>query len=186
MRAIVLALAAMLTACGGAVVHDRGDPGPDPTPTGEPEPGRPMNLEAAFARFSACMERSTWNDTNMPSVANQIAESDAGGGMCASCHNTGQGGAYLHSEDVASGGADMFFDMNRTRPYVQKLVLGTVDQNGVFLDLVPARRYIDKALDPNHPMYTLSDNRLNAVEQFVQLTLDRYHDYALDCAAPPP
>ena len=154
------------------------DPGVDPTPTPNAEPYKPLSLDQAWARFGACMQLAEWEQTGMPEVAWQAADSEAGGGRCFSCHETGTGGALLSID------GEIFFEENRKKPFVMKLVLGTVNENGAFEDLVPSWRFRDKGIDPNHPEYILTEEREQALEDFVNLTLERYHQYDVECAAP--
>lgn len=182
LAAIVLAAAA----CGPEIEDSSSsspagsDPTPAPGATPPPASMKPATLDQALARFGECMELSTWESIGMEDVAWQSAESDAGGGRCFSCHETGTGAALLSQDPLT------FFEENRTRPYILRLVLGTVDESGAFDDLVPAWRFRDKGTDPNHPSYILTEERETAIDGFVSLTLERYHDYALDCSATVP
>jgi len=63
-------------------------------------------------------------------------------------------------------------------PYIQKFVVGRVDGDGNFKDLVPAGRIVDKAgeacppgADGCHPLFGVSDEMKASVEQFVSITL---------------
>lgn len=154
----------------------------DATPTPEATPGepnyKPLSIDQALTRFGACMERDKWDALGMPDVAYQGSNSAAGGGRCYSCHYTGTGGAYLSNDE------DAFFEMNRKRPYILKLVLGTVNEAGQFDDLVPALRFRERGDESMHPKYILTDEREQALITFVEETLARYHDYTDSCGMP--
>lgn len=180
---LLAALSLAAVACGPADISGGASAEATPTPGATPDPAtepfKPMSLQQGFARFGACMELSTFESTGMADVSFQAAQSAAGGGRCFSCHETGTGGAML-SIDPAT-----FFEENRKMPFVMKLVGGVVDGNGSFSDLTPAWRFRDKGMDPNHPEFILTDDRELALKDFVELTMARYHQYDLDCAAAP-
>ena len=121
------------------------------------------------------MERSTFESTGMPDVSWQSAQSDAGGGRCFSCHETGTGGAMLSIEPA------LFFEENQKMPFVMKLVGGVVDGNGSFSDLTPSWRFRDKGMDPTPPEYILTDERAQSLLDFVNITMERYHQYDMAC-----
>ncbi len=141
-----------------------GDPEDPPPPT--------QTLAGALEEFGNCMNLDDWIATGM----NNLAQAQTAAGACTGCHSSGDGGAYLAAPVEAT------FEANRTMPYVKKLVSGTVDMNGAFAGLVDARRFINKGpeagncnpeTDNCHPVYSLSPNNTSAVENFVDLTLDR-------------
>lgn len=141
-----------------------GDPEDPPPPT--------QTLAGALEQFGDCMTLDDWLATGM----NTIAASQTQAGACTGCHSNGDGGEWLSAltEDT--------FEKNRMMPYVKKLVSGTVDQNGAFAGLVEARRMINKGpeaancnpeIDNCHPVYSLPPNKVAAIENFVNLTLDK-------------
>jgi hypothetical protein len=142
-------------------VDERGiEPPPPPV---EEQP--PTTLTAALQRFGDCMALQDFELTNMQDVANQGTED----GPCYACHATGTAGAFLSQNDT-----DMF-NMTRQSPYILKLTLGTVNTDGSFKDLVPARRFSDKGQEEGlHPSYILTAEREEAIRQFYDLTYQRY------------
>jgi cytochrome c5 len=144
-----------------------------PAPAGD---RRPRSLAEAITRFGACMNREIWDQTYGLSEETQIAHQQTEQGECTACHSTGTAGAFL-SASVADT-----FDLNRTRPYVLKLVLGTSNDDGSFKDLVPAWRYERKGGEGgDHPSYLLTPERKAAIDSFVDQTLVRFRDFAQPC-----
>lgn len=131
----------------------------------------PVTLSEALEQFGNCMTMDDWQATGMVDLPNQPTEA----GACKACHFAGMGGNYL------SGDAAVTFDKNRMFPYVLKIAVGTVDDNGAFLDLVAARRHIDKGVEsqncdtePCHPKFTLSPAMEAAVDDFFMFTYSRW------------
>lgn len=180
----LLASFASAAACGpaeirGTAADEEATPTPGSTPDPTLEPYRPISLQQGLQRFGECMEYSTFETTGMPDVSWQSAQSEAGGGRCYSCHETGTAGAMLSIDPM------LFFGENQKMPFVMKLVGGVVDENGAFADLVPAWRFRDKGMDPNHPEFILTSERELALKEFVDQTLARYHQYDMACTPAP-
>ncbi len=154
-----------------------GSTGPtDPGPTGN---FQPTTLAEALTRFGACMDRQVWDNTVGQGNNTRIAQQNTTQGKCMGCHSSGTAGAFL---SASSGDT---FDMNRTRPYVLKLVLSTANVDGSFKDLVAARRFEKKGSEGgDHPSYQLTQARLDAINSFVDQTLTSYHDYTQACNNP--
>ncbi len=136
----------------------------------------PVTLSSALEAFGDCMDYTVWMETGMT----HLPESQTEIGPCQGCHNAGDGGAWLSANDEET------FARNRTYPYVKRLVTGTVDENGAFDTLIPARRFLEKGsegCDPEiqncHPEFVLAPEIEEAVVQFVDLTLERWE--AGDC-----
>ena len=116
----------------------------------------PTNLRDAFKRFGECMDYNEWVTGGLDHIAKT---SSSGGAACTSCHNAGTASVYLNEQDP--GGTFTHFTQF---PYVERLVTGTVNDQGQFDTLVDARRLIDKGTDPrqinanNHPLFNLGDN----------------------------
>ena len=154
-------------------IQERGITPPSETPP--PADAPPTTLTAALRRFGDCMSIDDWDATNMQNVANQNTED----GPCYACHSSGTAGSFLsqNSQDM--------FDMNRQTPYILKLALGTVNSDGSFKDLVPARRFMDKGQEEGlHPSYLLSAERTQSVTDFYNLTYQHY--LAGNCTPAPP
>jgi MYXO-CTERM domain-containing protein len=160
-----------------AEAQERGLTGGAGGPTGT---YAPRNLSEALTRFGACMQRQTWDATYGASNATQTARQTSENGQCMACHTSGTGGAFL---SASSGDT---FEMNRLRPAVLKLVLSQSNDDGSFKDLIPARRYEKRGSEGgDHPAYQLTQERITALNSFVDQTLTRYHDYSIDCATTP-
>lgn len=153
------------------------------------DPGVPKNLRAAFKQFGACMDYEGWKAAKLHTLAAMQTEEE---GECRSCHNYGQASLWL------SGGTDnpenregeienatTFLKM-REFPYVQRLVVGRVTDDGTFDGLEPSRRIIDKGTEAqqllanSHPRYALSAELTLAVTNYVRDTISRMN--ANQCA----
>ncbi len=133
--------------------------------------GPPITLFDALAQFGQCMTWEDWQNTGMVKLADQPTTL----GACKTCHFAGMGGNYLSTDPVVT------FDNNRLFPFVLKIAVGTVDENGAFMDLVAARRHIDKGIEsqncdqePCHPVFTLSSQMETAVDEFFLLSYNRW------------
>jgi hypothetical protein len=165
---------------------------PEPTDPPPTMPSAPTNLQQALYRFGSCMQLTTWNQTigtsNDTNIAMQTATFQGNTTACNSCHNTGTGATFLSSINSET------FDMNRVYPYILRIVQGTVDPStGAFQDLIVSDRFMMKGqegcVNPDvglcHPTYTLSTAREDALRSFVNQTLERYHNYEMDCGKIP-
>lgn len=140
-----------------------------------PPPSGPT-LQEALQGFADCMSYDDWVNTGMDTIASSQTQY----GDCNGCHASGEGGFIankINDEDM--------FNKSRTFPYVKKFVSGTVDENGSFAGLVEARRIINKGneaanCDPDvdncHPVFSLPPAKVQAVEDFVSLTLTKYEN----------
>jgi hypothetical protein len=143
---------------------------------GEPiPPSEPKTLVQALTKFSECMAYTDFEATNFQNLANQNTNE----GQCLACHAYGL------------GGAPEFFTGQKNMPYLLKFVSGTVNTNGSFDDLVAARRYEEKRGDGGHPNYLMAADRIESMNQFFDLTYNRYRasiDTATPCVPdlPPP
>jgi hypothetical protein len=127
----------------------------------------------ALEEWGNCMSLDDWTQTGMDTLNNQQT---VGSGPCNGCHSTGQAGSFLSDNTVDT------FEANRKKPYMLKLVIGSVSSDGGFQDLVPAKRFIEKgsggcSLEDKtlcHPVYALQTSALNAVNNFFAKTKTRY------------
>mgnify|MGYP000435080990 CR=1 FL=1 len=133
--------------------------------------GGPITLSEALVQFGNCMSFDDWQTLGMVNLPNQTTEA----GACKSCHFAGMGGNYLSADSTLT------FEKNQTFPFVLKIAVGTVDDQGAFLDLVPARRHIDKGIEsqnctvePCHPKFMLSAAMVTAVDDFFTVTYERW------------
>ena len=105
-------------------------------------------------------------------------------GACRGCHNTGDGTFWASS--VLLGGVDMtqvMFDRTKESPYIRKLVVGTTDASGAFVDLTASDAIAKQAgvaaacVGPGcHPKFTLSQDQAQAIHDFVETTLQRWRN----------
>jgi hypothetical protein len=156
---------------GGGDGGGSGEGGGDTGAGGSGPVDPPLTLALALEQFGDCMDYTQWMETgmiNLPEAQTEI-------GPCQGCHNAGDGGAWLSANDEET------YARNRTYPYVKRLVTGTVDENGAFDTLIPARRFIEKGnegCDPQiqncHPEFVLPPDIEQAVVDFVDLTLERW------------
>ena len=88
------------------------------------------------------------------------------------CHSTGQGSAWL------SAASRETFEKAKQFPYIQKFVVGKLDENGSFDSIQPSKRLAAKADEicpPEstscHPRFGLSPTSRGAIDGFVATTL---------------
>jgi hypothetical protein len=128
------------------------------------------SLQDAYSQFGHCMNYDVFTQTGMGNLAQVETDMD---GPCLGCHNRGQGGLFLSADPYAT------FQNFQKFPYIEKLVVGTVDSKGNFAQLVPADRIPQKAsegcagTDPTqcHPRFGLSPTETDWIRIFVNTTL---------------
>lgn len=127
------------------------------------------NLRDAYDQFGKCMNFDVFVGTGMNNLP--FIETDFDG-PCTGCHGTGQAGLWLAADPRLT------FEKMKTFPYIQKFVVGSVDRDGNFKELIPAGRLIEKANEPCppgatgcHPPYGLSEDTRTSIEYFVNVTL---------------
>jgi hypothetical protein len=131
--------------------------------------GKPQNLWAAFQAFGACMDYTQWTALTLDTIAQQAT--DGNQGQCQSCHNQGQGSNWLSPDAADTFNHIILF------PYVERLVTGTVDDQGAFAGLEASNRYVQKGIETrqananSHPTFTLSSTLSNNITQFVAETI---------------
>lgn len=130
---------------------------------------KPKTLTEAYEQFATCMNFDVWSYYRMGDVA--FTQTDIEG-PCLGCHSTGQGSAWL------SAGSRETFEKARQFPFIQKLVVGKLDDKGSFETLQASNRLIEKSNEecpPEskscHPSYGLPPNITNAVKGYVDTTL---------------
>jgi hypothetical protein len=150
------------------------------------------SLNDALTQFGNCMNYDVFTQTGMANLA-QI-ETDMYG-PCLGCHNRGQGGLFLAADPFAT------FQNFQKFPFIETLVVGTVDSNGNFAQLVPAELISQKSsegctdTDPTqcHPRFGLSPTETDWIRTFVNTTLQNLAAQtcqngivtAADASAPP-
>jgi len=130
---------------------------------------RPTTITDAYKQFADCMNFDVWSYYRMGDVAFTQTDSE---GPCLGCHSTGQGSAWL------SAGSRETFEKMRQFPFIQKLVVGKLDDQGSFEALQASNRLIEKSNEPCppestscHPKYGLPPNVTDAVKGYVDTTL---------------
>jgi hypothetical protein len=130
---------------------------------------RPKTITDAYKQYADCMNFDVWSYYRMGDVAFTQTDSE---GPCLGCHSAGQGSAWL------SAGSRETFDKARTFPFIQKLVVGKLDEKGSFEALQPSNRLIEKSNEvcpPEstacHPRYGLPPDVSNAIKSYVDTTL---------------
>lgn len=137
-----------------------------------------MTLAGAVQQFGGCMALDDWTANNLQQIQNTQVD---GGQRCRDCHSSGQNNAWLNGDgDAEVNDADIeTFEMNRTYPYIMRLVSGTVDEDGNFQDLVESKRFIQKGQEaclqpPCHPKFELAQELKDGLHSFFQTTKAKY------------
>ncbi len=129
---------------------------------------RPANLRAAFKAFGACMDYTEWQALGLDKIAETNTENE---GQCLSCHIKGQASLWL------SPNKEETFLKFTEFPYIQRLVVGSVNPSGAFDSLQNSRRMMDKGTEAqqvnanSHPRFALSPAVMANITQFVSDTL---------------
>ncbi len=130
---------------------------------------RAKTITEAYKQYADCMNFDVWSYYRMGDVAFTQTDQE---GPCLGCHSTGQGSAWL------SAGSRETFEKARQFPFIQKLVVGKLDDKGSFEALQPSNRLIEKSSEvcpPEskscHPRYGLPPNVTMAVKNYVDTTL---------------
>lgn len=114
----------------------------------------PTDLRDSFARFGQCMDYGEWVSLGLDNIAQT---GTSGAAHCTSCHNEGLASVFLNDDPAAT------FTHLTKFPFVERLVTGTVNDQGQFAGIVDARRFIDKGVDSaqlnanNHPTFNLGE-----------------------------
>lgn len=130
---------------------------------------KPKTLTEAYQKFADCMNFDIWSYYRMGDLGFTQTDSE---GPCLGCHSTGQGSAWL------SAGSRESFEKMHEFPFIQKIVVGKLDDKGSFENLQPSNRLIEKANElcpPDstscHPRFGLPPNVVAGVKGFVDTTL---------------
>lgn len=131
---------------------------------------KPKTITEAYDQFAKCMNYDIWTYYRMGDLA--FTQTDAEG-PCLGCHSTGQGSAWL------SAASRETFEKAQQFPFIQKLVVGKLNDKGSFESLVPSNRFIEKAGEicpPGstscHPRFGLPPNVEKGIQGFVETTLE--------------
>lgn len=147
------------------------------------DPGVPKNLRAAFKAFGDCMDYARWKELKLHTIA--ATQTEGNQGQCRSCHNFGMASIWLAGGTDNAGDEDdnaVTFLKLRQFPYVQRLVVGRVTEEGAFEGIEPARRMIDKGTETqqlqanSHPRYSLSTDNMTNLTTFVLETISNVRD----------
>jgi hypothetical protein len=145
--------------------------------------GKPANIWAAFSQFGACMDYNRWLALKLDTIAQQ--PTDGNQGQCMSCHNRGQANNWLSAD-----AADTFNHFTKF-PFVERLVVGSVDDKGAFAGLVKSDRLVQKGIEErqananSHPTYTLLTPLAMGIDQFVSETISNMNAQACSMVAKP-
>lgn len=145
------------------------------------DPGVPKNLRAAFKAFGNCMDYNRWVELKLDTIP--ATDTDNNQGACRSCHNNGMASMWLsggtsppkNEQDVLDN-ANTFLHL-RKFPYVQRLVVGQVDDKGEFSGIRASRRILDKGTEAeqaqanSHPRFSMSSEISKNLEIFVLETI---------------
>lgn len=164
------------------------DPPADTTAAGmttEPPVEGPLTGLKAMEMFGACMHYDEWISTNMPNLGNQNSTYNNNNVPCKSCHtNKNTGLNYLPEPNDTTKVMDSFQQFRSMYASFNLFRWTVNDTDGSFKDIVASYRERDKGNDgSDHPKYTLSAARLQALETFFQLTYDRWR-IAVDTNTP--
>ncbi len=130
--------------------------------------GKPANLRAAFKAFGACMDYTEWQALGLDKIAETNTENE---GQCLSCHIKGQASLWLSQNKQ-----ETFLKFTQF-PYIQRLVVGSVNASGAFDSLQNSRRMMDKGTEAqqvnanSHPRFALSPTVMANITQFVSDTI---------------
>ncbi|MBS2019384.1 MAG: hypothetical protein JST00_41360 [Deltaproteobacteria bacterium] len=133
------------------------------------DPGTPKNLRAAFKAFGQCMDYNRWLELKLDTIGATTTENNQG--TCISCHNTGQASLWWSTDK------DETFLKMREYPYIQRLIVGRVNKEGLFDGLEGARRIAQKGTEAqqpqsnSHPRYNISSELATGIDLYVQETL---------------
>ena len=133
------------------------------------DPGAPRNLRAAFAAFGQCMDYARWTELKLDTIPSTPTDNNQG--QCMACHNYGQASMWL-----SANSGETFLKL-RDFPYVQRLVVGRVTDDGAFDGIEASRRMLDKGTEAqqpqsnSHPRYALSADLAANLEQYVLETI---------------
>jgi hypothetical protein len=143
---------------------------------------RPANLRAAFKAFGACMDYTEWLQLGLDKIPDTDTENS---GQCRSCHIEGQASLFLSDDTIDT------FNHFTQFPFVQRLVVGSVNTSGAFDSLQNSRRMIDKGTEAqqananSHPRFGLSPAVQANITQFVNDTLSNMNAARCDSAVHP-
>lgn len=148
------------------------------------DPGTPKNLRAAFKAFGDCMDYERWKELKLHTIATTVTEGN--NGQCRSCHSQGAGSLWMNGGPAPQDEPNNALTFNRMKsfPYVQRLVIGRVVQDGnaksvpgSFDGIEPSRRIIEKGTEAQqlqanaHPRYAIASELSTNLSTFVLETL---------------
>jgi len=175
----------------GATGSSSGGTGSSSGGTGSSSGGgpAPITLQQAFTEFAGCMDLAefTSKTTNGVAAADIARSQTTQYGDCNACHNAGDGGFWASYGTVQGQNmTKMMFNQTKTFPYIAKWVTGTVDTNGQLKDLAPANAIQDQAIlaqqctagTPCHPKFQLNPAVAQAITDWVNLTITKWHNKA--------
>jgi hypothetical protein len=151
----------------------------------DPQQPAGPTFEEAMLAFADCMRLDVWEGVGMYMVPVQQTN---GKGPCLGCHQApnGVGGLVLDDDTLAT------FNATKKKHNLLKYVTGAYDDEGKFLQLIPAGRLLEKPGEPCvfpnpdacHPSYQLDTVAIDAIVGFVQHTLDALENDTCDVPYP--
>lgn len=138
------------------------------------DPGTPKNLRAAFKAFGQCMDYDRWIELKLNTIGATTTKDNQG--TCISCHNAGQASMFWGTDK------DETFLKMREFPYVQRLIVGRVNKEGLFDGLEASRRITLKGTEAQqpqsntHPRFDLASDLAGNLDIYVLETLRNLTD----------
>jgi hypothetical protein len=130
---------------------------------------KPKSIKDAYKKFANCMNFDVWMYYRMGDLPFTQTDAD---GPCMGCHSRGQASTWL------SATASETFGKAKQFPYIQKFVVGKLDDSGSFESLQPSKRFESKANEDCpadatdcHPRFGLPPNIAAAIDGFVNTTI---------------
>jgi hypothetical protein len=155
--------------------------------------GPPLTLDTALTQVGRCMDiaqftdETTWGVSAADIAQWQATLDDGTATTCNGCHNLGDGGFWASNGMVGNQDTTkVMFSETQQYPYILKWVAPKNDQ-GTFVDLTPSNAILAKGElakecvaqnngNPCHPVFELSKEQWAAIVDFVQTTIDKWHN----------
>jgi hypothetical protein len=156
--------------------------------------GGGATVAAALKQVAECMSFSDWEGGDVGAVAATPTEQRGdNSGVCYSCHNTGQGGAFFDANPVT-----MFLGIQEL-PYINRWFVGQIGASGAFTGLMASDRIARKGVEAIeceerqdetneycHPTFEISPEMEGAITGFIDVTIARFEAGRCDEATEPP
>ncbi len=155
--------------------------------------GPTLTAQQALAQVGACMTYSDFQSTGLVYLpqSQTLASGD-----CQGCHNMGEGGFWASYGTINGTDLSMqMFQQTQQMPFLSKYIAPLIS-NGVFSDLQASNAVQNEAnvaaqCTPSpannnwcHPQFALDPSVVQAIGNFVNLTLTRWHNNQCPTVAP--